>query len=343
MNALVTGGTGFLGRHLVARLLADGWRVRCLVRGGSDVEALRAAVPAGAGDRLEFFSGSLGDPASCADAVAGCSYVFHLAAEMRGAIAVLFLTNVVGTRNLLRAATNAEVARFVLVSSLAVYDSGRLPRWDCLDENCPIEPSPHLRDGYTYSKVVQERVAWEAHRDEGLPLVVIRPGVIYGPGRDCLSARVGLKLGSVVIAMGGSQLMPYTHVENCARAIALAGSRPGVVGQAFNVIDDDPPTGRGLFRQYRRTVGGVRKVPIPGWLVPTVSGLCEWYHRRSRGQLPAVLTRYKSRAMWKPLRYSNAKAKAALGWRPEKSFTEGLRETLARLSRRPAAPNTEKA
>jgi nucleoside-diphosphate-sugar epimerase len=252
--------------------------------------------------------------------------VFHLAAEMRGATAALFLTNVVGTRNLIKAALGAGVGRFVLVSSLAVY--APLPRGSRLDEDCPIEDRPHLRDPYAYSKVAQERVAWEAHREAGLPLVVVRPGVIYGPGRDCLSSRVGLKVGRLMVAMGGRQLMPYTHVENCAAAVALAGTRPGVEGRAFNVIDDDPPTGKQLLRQYRKAVGGVRSVRVPGWLVPVVSGWCEWYHRKSRGQLPDVLTRYKSRAMWTPVEYSNARAKEALGWQPEKRFAEGLEETF---------------
>src|SRR5206468_1109359 len=133
------------------------------------------------------------------------------------------------------------------------------------------------------------------------------------------------------------------HVENCARAIALAGTRSDVVGQAFNVVDDEPPTGRALLKQYRRSLGGVRSVTIPGWFVPVLSGWCEWYHRKSRGQLPAVLTRYKSRAMWSRLTYSNDRAKALLGWRPEKNFVEGLRETFAWLARRRDAETAGKA
>jgi len=321
MTALVTGGTGFLGRSVVAGLLADGWRVRCLVRVGSSVRPVRDRRRAGG-------------------RVAGCTHIFHLAAEMRGATAVLFLTNVVGSRNLLDAAVQAGVERFVLVSSLAVYDSGRLRRGDCLDETCPIEPQPHLRDAYTYSKVVQEQVAWEAHRVRGLPLAVIRPGVIYGPGRDCLSGRVGLVVGKYVLAMGGRQTMPYTHVANCARAVVLAGTAPNAVGRAVNVIDDETPTGRGLLKAYRRAVGGVRSVTVPGALVPVLSGLYEWYNRRSRGQLPAVLTRYRSRAMWTPLRYSNAEAKAVLGWRPEKTVADGLHETFDWLNRQKKVATT---
>jgi len=343
VNALVTGGTGFLGRSLVAKLLAAGWHVRCLVRAGSSVASLRAAVPPRTEDRLEFIESRLDDPNSCQSALAGCTHVFHLAAEMRGATAVLFLTNVIGTRALLQAATRAGVERFVLVSSLGVYDAGSIYHGKRLDESVPVERKPHLRDPYTHSKVIQEQVVWEAHRDAGLPLVVVRPGVIYGPGRDCLSGRVGLRLGGLLVAMGGKQLLPYTHVENCAQAIVLAGTRPGVVGQAFNVIDDGSPTARSLLRQYRRAVGGVRSVTVPGWLIPFVSSACEWYSRKSRGQIPAVLTRYKSRAMWSRAHYANDRAKTMLGWQPEKTFTDGLRETFESLTQERNARTRQQA
>jgi nucleoside-diphosphate-sugar epimerase len=326
----VTGGTGFLGRRLVARLLAAGERVRCLVRPSTDPDKLRSAVFSDAGCRLELVEGTLAAPAALESAVAGCDRVFHLAAEMRGAVPVLFLTNVVGTRGLLSAAARAGVRQVVLVSSLAVYDSGSLQPGETLDESCPLDPRPHLRDGYTYSKVIQERVAWEAHA-AGLPLTVVRPGVIFGPGRDCLSGRVGLRLGNLMVAMGGRQPLPYTHVENCADAVALAG-QPGAIGTAVNVIDDELPTGWELVRQHRRFVGGMRSVRVPGRLVPVLSRMCEWYHDWSRGQISAVLTRYKSRAMWTPLQYSNARAKAVLGWRPSRQLADGLHESFEWLA-----------
>jgi nucleoside-diphosphate-sugar epimerase len=331
MTTFVTGGTGFLGRRLVARLLAEGDRVRCLVRPSADATALRAGLVTDARGRLQLVPGSLAAPNSYATALAGCDRVYHLAAEMRGATAILFLTNVVGTRALLAAAARAGVHQFVLISSLSVYDGGRLHPGDTVHEEYPLDPHPHLRDPYTYSKVVQETAAWQAQA-AGLPVTVVRPGVIYGPGRDCLSGRVGLRFGRLVLAMGGRQPLPYTHVENCADAVALAG-RPAAIGSAVNVVDDELPTGWDLVREHRRSVGGIRGVRIPARLVPVLSGLCEWYHVKSRGQVPAVLTRYKSRAMWTPVRYSNARAKSVLGWRPARSLAEGLRESFEWLAR----------
>ena len=341
--SLVTGGTGFLGQRLVRQLLEDGAEVRCLVRPGTDVEAFRARCvgQAPVAGELHCFPGTLARPGALAEELKGVDAVYHLAAALGGGAAVLFANNVVPFRGLLRAAAEAKVGRFVLVSSLAVHGTARLRSGDTLDESIPLDPAPHLRDPYAYSKIEQEKLAWEAHREGGLPLVVVRPGVIYGPGRDPLSNRVGLRLGGLVVKMGGSQRVPYTFVGNCAAAVRLAGTVPGVDGESFNVVDDDLPRARTLLRQYRREVSRVWVVPVPRLAIGPLSGFLEWYHKWSEGQLPAVLTRYKSAAHWKRLNYSNAKAKARLGWVPQVGFGEGLRCTFESL-RPPASRLTSR-
>jgi nucleoside-diphosphate-sugar epimerase len=332
MKCLVTGGTGFLGQRLVRKLLSQGADVCCLVRPSSNADVLRDL-----GGRLEARKGQLGDVASYADVLKQCDVVYHVAAELRGAPAVLFLNNVIATRALLGAASRAGVGRFVLVSSLGAYGTAHLRPGDVLDENCPRDPEPHRRDPYTHSKIAQEEAAWEAHEHGDVSLVVVRPGVIYGPGRDCLSARVGLRVGGLLVRMGGRQQLPYTFVDNCADGVLLAGTAPGAEGQAVNLVDDDLPTARGLLKLFRAAGGRVRSVAVPHWAIGPLSGLCEWYHRYSGGQLPAVLTRYKSLAQWKPLRYSNARARAILGWQPQVSISEGLLQTLAGLRQAPTS------
>jgi nucleoside-diphosphate-sugar epimerase len=337
MKVLVTGATGFLGRRLVRYLLGCGMNVRCLVRPASDVGALRLLAADEEQDRLELFTGTLERIESASRAVEGCSVVFHLASSAAGAPAVLFMDNVVGTRRLIELVHRSPASRFVLVSSLAVHGTAPVAAGSVLDEEYDLDPEPHRRDPYTYSKIVQEQVAWDAYREGRLPLVIVRPGVIYGPGRDPLTNRVGLRLGNVLLRMGGRQLLPYTFVDNCAEAVALAGTVPGIEGQAFNVVDDDPPTGRELLRRYRTEVKRLRVVPVTRMAIGPLSGLCEWYYRKSGGQLPDVLTRYKSQAQWKPLRYSNARAKTMLGWAPRVGFVEGLNQTFAWLRQQAGA------
>lgn len=349
LTALVTGAAGFLGRRVVADLVGRGWAVRCLVRPTTDVDDLRraafAAAGAGGWDRVSFVRGTLGrlGDGPAAAGFDGADVVYHLAATMRGATPVLFLGNVTATRDLVAACGRSAVRRLVLVSSLAVYGTAHLRRGDVLDETCPLDAEPHRRDPYTYSKVEQEAAAREACGAAGLELAVVRPGVIYGPGRPCITGRVGLQFGGLVVQMGGGQRLPYTFVDNCGRAVALAGSVPGAVGEAFNVVDDDPPTSRQLLRMYRKAVGGVRVLTVPRPAVGLLSRLCEGYHERSNGQLPAVLTPYERAAKWKALRYDNAKAKRALGWEPAVAFAIGLSKTFEDLQRHEHGPNSSAA
>jgi nucleoside-diphosphate-sugar epimerase len=331
MIAVVTGGTGFLGRRLVRQLLEQGAEVRCLVRVGSDQATLWRDLPVEMAARLTTFVGSLERPDGFSPALDGCDVLYHVAAGLKGSVPGLFLSNVVGTRGLIAQANRAGVGRLVLVSSIAVHGVGQLRRHSVVDETCPLDPEPHRRDPYTFSKVEQERVAWEAHRHGAVALSVVRPGVIYGPGRDVLSGRVGLQLKSLLVKMG-NQRLPYTFVDNCARAVLLAGTTPGAAGEAFNVVDDAPPTGSQLVAECRRQGKRLRVVRIPGPAIRPLSWACERYHYWSRGQLPAVFTPYKSAAQWKPLRYSNAKAKAVLGWQPRVGFGEGLRVTFESLA-----------
>jgi nucleoside-diphosphate-sugar epimerase len=337
MIAVVTGGTGFLGKRLVRQLLEQGHEVRCLVRAGSDQAALRRDLPSDQSARLTTFAGCLERPDGFGSSLHGCDVLYHVAAGLKGSVPALFLSNVVGTRGLIAQANRAGVGRLVLVSSLAVHGVGPLRRNSVVDETCPLDPEPHRRDPYTFSKIEQERVAWEAHRAGAVSLTVVRPGVIYGPGRDVLSGRVGLQLKNVLLKMG-NQRLPYTFVDNCANAVLLGGTDPNAAGESFNVIDDAPPTGSQLLRRCRRQGKKLRVVRIPGLAIRPLSWACEQYHHWSRGQLPAVLTPYKSAALWKPLRYSNAKAKAILGWEPRVGFDEGLRATFDALKNgRPTA------
>src|SRR5690606_22540262 len=115
-----------------------------------------------------------------------------------------------------------KVGRFVLVSSMGVYGAQGVQQWGTLDESTPVDPYPERRDPYTCSKLEQEAVAKKLSEQLGVPLVIVRPGVIYGPGRSLITSRVGLTLGPLLIRMGGEQPLPYTHVENCAAGLKLA-------------------------------------------------------------------------------------------------------------------------
>ena len=327
----VTGGAGFLGSRVVRHLASQGHDVYCLVRSQKSADSLSRELPLNASDRVRFLFGSVNDIDACRALARTAGVGYHLASALSGSSAALFLGNVVATRTLLQAIREEGCSRLVLVSSLAVYAAEQAPG-TTLDERSPLDPCPHLRDPYAFSKIVQEQVCWSARKEWNLPLVVVRPGVIYGPGRDCVTVRVGLRVGPLLVRMGGRQRLPYTYVDNCAEAVSLAGTINGIEGEAFNVIDDEQPTGLDIIREYRTRVGRLTSLPIPLWAVQPI---CRWYtaySRYSEGQLPPVLTPYRAAAQWNSLQYSNQKAKVQLNWRCAISLSEGLGRTLTRAT-----------
>ena len=329
--ACVTGATGFLGRRVLSSLLKDDdhVRVRCLVRGTSDLDTALRRVPVTERTRVEFVRGELTDRTFLSEQLREADVLYHLAASLAGSTSAMFLNTVLPTRRVIEAATEVHLPRFVLVSSLGVYGTAGLRNRSLLTEETPIDPHPQRRDPYTFSKIRQEWVAWQSVEQTGLRLVVVRPGVIYGPGRDLLTSRVGLSLGPLLIRMGGSQNLPYTFVENCADAIVLAGRAPDIEGEVFNVVDDDLPTGIQIVKSLRRSGRQLRTVWVPRMMINPLSAVYHWYSQFSDAQLPPVITPYKSNAIWKPLRFCNAKAKHRLNWAPEISTEEGIRRTIA--------------
>ena len=87
-----------------------------------------------------------------------------------------------------------------------------------------------------------------------LPYVIVRPGHVYGPGNEAISARVGIGTFGTFLHLGGPNTIPFTYVDNCADAIVLAGLKPGVDGEVFNVVDDDLPSSRQFLGLYKKNV-----------------------------------------------------------------------------------------
>jgi nucleoside-diphosphate-sugar epimerase len=333
MKLLVTGSNGFLGAALVRRLCQRGEQrvIRCLHRPGSDLRRLVAVREAHPDARLELHAGDLTSPEDCAGALEDVELVYHGAAVLRGAAADMFLNTVVGSRNLLEAlVAAARPIRVVLVSSFAVYGMAGVAEGTTVTEETPLEPHPEWRDLYSHVKRRQEELFWEYRQRHGLPLTVLRPGVIYGPTGPAMSNRVGLSLFGLFLHLGRRNLLPLTYVDNCADALVTAAESPAAVGEVYNVVDDDLPTARQYLERYRREVKPQRVVSLPLFATRLMSRAVAWYHRHSRGQLPAIFTPYKTDSMWRSFRYDNRKLKS-IGWRPAIETDEGMRRTFAAL------------
>jgi nucleoside-diphosphate-sugar epimerase len=326
---LVTGAAGFIGLRVLDNLLGRGYRnVRCIVRPTGNLERLEAVVCRhGATGRVEVMSGNLLSADDCARATKDVAIIYHLAAGRSDMFADAFMNSVVTTRNLLQASVaHGCLKRFVNVSSFSVYSNQNKPRWRVLDEACPLETEPAERgEPYMYGKAKQDEIVAEYGKKFGVPYVTVRPGSVYGPGNESLTNRVGIATFGFFLHLGGSNPIPLTYVDNCAEAIVLAGLRPGVDGEVFNVVDDDLPSSRRLLRLYKRNVGRFRSLYVPHGLSYILCSLWESYSRWSEGQLPPAFNRRGWHAYWKKTRYTNAKLKERLGWKPVVPQAEALR------------------
>jgi nucleoside-diphosphate-sugar epimerase/peptidoglycan/xylan/chitin deacetylase (PgdA/CDA1 family) len=329
VTLLVTGAAGFLGTAVVERLLAHGYTdIRCNVRRQADIVKLDALSRRYAHSRLEYCVGNLKYRDDAARTVDGAQLIFHLAAGKKGAAADLFLDTVVASRNLLDAVADRKPMRIVLVSSFAVYGVAGLRPGAQVNEQTVLEPHPEWRDHYSHTKLRQEQLFWKYQQRSGFELVVLRPGVVYGPTGGHFSNRGGLMIGKWQLHFGGSNLLPLTYVENCAEAVVFAGTHQHAAGQVYNVHDDDLPTCREYLRAYKKYVGKIRSISVPYFGVQLLSALLAKYHRYSKGQLPAILTPYKAASLWGGNRFDNYKLRS-IGWRPLVSTAEGLRRSFA--------------
>jgi 2-alkyl-3-oxoalkanoate reductase len=320
MRVLVTGSTGFLGRHLVESLRARGHAVLALARPPS-VEAFPEDV--------EVVPIDLRSPAGLADALQDVDVVIHAAAVTSGPRQEQFEGTVTATANLFAAMAEAGVRRVVLVSSFAVYRGVATTAAEArvLDERWPTSTPATARDTYCEMKLRQELLLEEAAWANSWTATVARPGVIFGPGH-LWTNRLGYRRGmSAWFCVGGRAALPLTFVANCAEALAQlaeVAAAPGI--RRVNVVDDILPTQAEYRRRLVARVGGPRVLVVVPW--PVVHG-CIWLlHKINEWvgepvKLPGALRLETVRARWKPIAYSNHRLRD-VGWSRPVPWFEAL-------------------
>lgn len=332
---LVTGASGFIGVQVVEVLLKQGEaNLRCFVRPSSRMKRLQEVIHRyDAENRVDIVAGDLLSRDDCRKAAADTTVVYHLAAGFDKSFAGAFMNSVLTTRNLLEAFREVgRPGRFVNVSSFAVYSNLNLPRGALLDEASPLEDSPQERyDAYAFGKLKQEELVRDYGQKQGMPFVILRPGTVFGPGKRDLTGRIGVDTFGFLLHMGGRNQLPLTYVENCAEAIVLAGLKPGVDGETFNVVDDDLLTSKQFLKAWKRRTGRRFSVRLPYFLAYGLCGLWEDWSKRRKGQLPPAFNRRRCAAEWKGNRFTNRKLKERLGWQPRVGMDEAMEAFLSQF------------
>jgi len=335
---LITGSNGFVGSRVVQTLLRSGFsNLRCFVRPSSNLDRLRTILTKTPEARAEIIPGNLLSREDCAKATKDVALIFHLAAGIEKTFPGSFMNSVVTTRNLLDAAVMyGKVRRFVNISSFAVYSNWNIRRGGLLDETCEIETRPVERaEAYAFAKLKQDELVVRHSQESGIPYVILRPGAVYGPGTRHLTARIGIDTFGFFLHLGGGNRIPLTYVDNCADAIVMAGLKPDIDGEVFNIVDNELPTSRQFLRMYKSHARRFKSIYLPYPVFYSLCWMWEKYSAWSRGQLPPVFNRRRCATYWKGNRYSNQKLQDRVGWKPVVSFAEASKryfESVAKTS-----------
>jgi len=324
-KVLVTGATGFLGHHLVEALSRSGATVVALVRdeNRASLELERWA---------ELVRGDVRESASLDAAMQDISVVYHCAAitTNRSPWAVHHATNVLGAENVFKAALKAEVARVIHVSSVIVYGLDAPRSSGPIDESAPYAQSKDVWAHYLKSKLEADKTAMRYWREERLPITVLRPGILYGPGRGESVGRGLVRLGGLYLTIGRARnRMPYTFISNAVDCLLLAAISPDAIGEVFNIVDEPQISIRDSLLQIEAVSGERwRFLGVPSFMLSSVAALLERRARHSESGLPPRLSRFVVRSASRDILYDTQKARQVLGWRQSVTLEEGLQRTF---------------
>jgi nucleoside-diphosphate-sugar epimerase len=331
LNALVTGGGGFLGGAIVRLLRARGDSVRSLARG--DYPWLRELG-------VEAIQGDVADPTIVARAAEGCDVVFHVAAKagIWGPYADYYQCNVEGTRNVINACRAQRVPRLVHTSSPSVVFNGR--DMEGVDESVPY-PS-HFLSPYPATKAEAERFVLSTN-GAALSTVALRPHLIWGPGDNHLIPRIiaRAKAGRLRRIGRGPNLVDTTYIDDAAEAHLQAADHLGpgtaVAGKAYFLSQGEPVPLWDLVNGILRAAG---VAPVTRTVSPQVAllagalleGVYRIFGRSSEPPMTRFLAHQLSTAHW----FNIDAARRDFGYTPRVSIAEGLRRLADSFANAPA-------
>lgn len=315
---LVTGAAGALGSAIVDRLARQGRALRVFVRRRGVHE-----IPGG----VEIATGDLGDPLAVEEAVRGARVVIHAGAATKGTWLEQHTSTVVGTRNIIDACLRHGVEQLVYISSLSVVDWAGARSGEPISESSPLEPMPALRGAYTQAKLEAELSIRRAAAQARLPVVILRPGQVFGGKLPLVGPAVARELFGRRIVLGdGNIRLPLVYIDDVVDAVCLALDRRLTGGEIVQLVDDELPTQNEILRAAMGSPAKTVRVPRP--LVFAMGWLSEIALRPLRRSSP--LSRYRLHSALARRTYASRNAQRLLGWKPRIGVYGGMKAVLER-------------
>lgn len=317
MTTVVTGATGFLGSALVKELLRRQQPVRILARNAQKARQLF-------GDAVTIIPGDITDAVQVRQAIDGAGTIYHLAGRLYHPsipAGVYQQTHVEGTRTLLKACQGqSQLRRIVHVSTTGVHGiTSDVPA----AEESPFAPT----NAYEATKLEGERLALQSYQEQGLPVTVARPGLVYGPGDlHLLGFFVAIQKGLFRVIAGGKALLHPVYIDDLTAALLLCAGRPQAPGRSYNIAGKRPVTVYELATAIAHALGkNLQAGSIPLWLANLAADIFAIIPGLQGQHAP--LTRSRVTFLTHSRMYDISRARAELGYVPRVELEEGMKLT----------------
>ncbi|MEK7608652.1 MAG: NAD-dependent epimerase/dehydratase family protein [Patescibacteria group bacterium] len=313
----ITGASGFVGKHLVSRFLADGYAVNVYVRDRSKIAFLATkGVP------LRIFEGDIAEATQLEPFVKASDIIVHLAAGTRGRWTDYHQTTVTGSETLLSLAEKYGIERLLVMSSVGIYDLFSSENENVVTENHALEPHPELRGWYAHSKLLGENVFTSRLATLRVPVDILRAGLIYAENMKAPLIGCGFFFKNFCIAPGtANKRMPYVHVNDVYGAI-LACLEANEGSAIYNVVSTEQPTVRSIVEEYNlHSKIPVRFIPVPRILFAPITVFGSLFSKHGRiGRIAYLFSR-----MQKDVFYSPQKLMQKTGWNPKTPLNTAIK------------------
>jgi nucleoside-diphosphate-sugar epimerase len=317
MKTLVTGASGFIGKHLVKTLVEQGRDVRCLVRKTSDTTYLKELG-------VELFYGDLRNEDSLKDIAKDCKIVYHLAGEIHSSrCRDFYRVNFEGTKNLVKVCLSNDIDRFIFLSSIGAVGPNQ-KRGVLLNEQSPCRPI----SAYGRSKLKAEHFLLQLFKKHEFSVTIIRAPMIYGSlGQSDIITKIlhMIQKGRVFIIGSGNNVRSFCHIDNLIQGVISAERSKNSTGEIYFISDKKSYTYNELFQKIAEQFGAtLKKTHLPKWLgkicglvftALSVMGFCS-------------LPLYTTWNMILDMACDIKKAKEEINFKPQIETKEGLEKTV---------------
>lgn len=328
-NILVLGGTGFIGRQLIKQLLAKGHAVRAAARGSS------VALEEIGSESLQIVRADMRSQTDLARILEGVEYVFNLATSGAKTWNDYVEQEIDPARALAQACLDRDVKRLIYTGTIDSYYAGA--RAGRITEATPLDRNIKRRNVYARAKAEVENLLMEMHRAEGLPVVILRPGIVIGEGGNPFHWGVGKwsSEGLVETWGDGDNKLPLVLVDDVASGLVNAMEVPGIEGRSYNLIDLPMLSARDYIQALEKMGGFQVEVHArPIWRF-YLADLTKWPVKVAVGHPDAQ--RVPSYSDWESrsqkATFDCSTTRKELGWSPasdpERLVTEGIGRSFA--------------